>query len=66
MAVINLIKSKMMMFSTKSLLLGNQARVMLMRPQTLVSTQSMLFTGKTESGHKFTTPKMRMRVVRPI
>jgi hypothetical protein len=56
----------MMMFSTKSLLLGNQARVMLMRPQTLVSTQSMLFTGKTESGHKFTTPKMRMRVVRPI
>jgi len=24
------------------------------------------FTGKTESGFKFKTPKMRMRVVRPI
>ncbi len=26
----------------------------------------MLFTGKTESGFKFKTPKLRMRVVRPI
>jgi hypothetical protein len=24
----------------------------------------MSFTGKTESGHKWTTPKLRMRVVR--
>jgi hypothetical protein len=26
----------------------------------------MYFTGKTESGFKFKTPKLRMRVVRPI
>ena len=26
----------------------------------------MLFTGKTESGFKFKTPKLRLRVVRPI
>ena len=32
----------------------------------LLPMQSMLFTGKTESGHKFKTPKLRMRVVRPI
>ena len=24
------------------------------------------FIGKTESGHKFTTPKLRMRCVRPV
>ena len=29
-------------------------------------TQSRFFTGKTESGHKFKTPKMKMRCVRPI
>ena len=32
----------------------------------LLPVQSMLFTGKTESGFKFKTPKLRMRVVRPI
>lgn len=37
-----------------------------MRPQMLTPVQSMFFTGKTESGFKFKTPKMRMRVVRPI
>ena len=26
----------------------------------------MLFTGKTESGFKYKTPQLRMRVVRPI
>ena len=26
----------------------------------------MYFTGKTESGFKYKTPKLRMRVVRPI
>ena len=26
----------------------------------------MLFTGKTESGHKFKTPKMRLRVVHRV
>jgi len=26
----------------------------------------MAFTGKTESGFKFKTPKLRMKVVRPI
>lgn len=28
--------------------------------------QAMCFTGKTESGFKYKTPKLRMRVVRPI
>ncbi len=32
----------------------------------LVMTQMRTFTGKTESGFKFKTPQMRMRVVRPI
>ena len=27
---------------------------------------SRSFTGKTETGHKFTTPKLRMRYVNPI
>ena len=34
------------------------------RYQGLLPMQCMAFTGKTESGHKFTTPKMRLRVVR--
>ena len=34
--------------------------------QPLIPLQCMGFTGKTESGFKFKTPKMRMRVVRPI
>ncbi len=37
-----------------------------MRPQMLLPMQQMLFTGKTESGHKYKTPKLRMRVLRPI
>ena len=38
----------------------------LQRAKTLLPLQSMLFTGKTESGFKFKTPKLRLRVVRPI
>ena len=34
--------------------------------QSLIPIQLMGFTGKTESGFKFKTPKLRMRVVRPI
>jgi hypothetical protein len=34
--------------------------------QPLMPLQCMGFTGKTESGFKFKTPKMRMRVVRPV
>ena len=33
---------------------------------TLVSTPMRSFTGKTESGFKFKTPKLRMRVVNPV
>ena len=32
----------------------------------LIPHQAMFFTGKTESGHKYKTPKMRMRVVNRI
>ena len=32
----------------------------------LLFTQVRCFTGKTESGFKFKTPKMRMRVVHPV
>ena len=32
----------------------------------LLPMQTMNFTGKTESGHKFKTPKLRMRKVKPI
>ena len=34
--------------------------------QPLLTTPLRCFTGKTESGFKFKTPKMRMRVVNPI
>ena len=32
----------------------------------LTTLQCMQFTGKTESGFKFKTPKLRMRTVRPV
>jgi len=40
--------------------------MMFKQPTMLMPLQTMSFTGKTESGHKFRTPKLRMRVVRPI
>ena len=43
-----------------------QSLKQIQRPQMLLPVQSMLFTGKTESGFKFKTPKLRLRVVRPI
>ena len=43
-----------------------QSLKQIQRPQMLLPIQSMLFTGKTESGFKFKTPKLRLRVVRPI
>ena len=35
-------------------------------PQPFMPLAQRCFTGKTESGFKFKTPKMRMRVVRPV
>ena len=34
--------------------------------QSSVLTQTRLFTGKTESGYKYLTPKLRMKNVRPV
>eukprot|EP00347_Sterkiella_histriomuscorum_P010457 403376209 len=34
--------------------------------QSLYMTQLRTFTGKTESGHKFKTPKMRMKHLSPV
>lgn len=41
------------------------AQQMLLRPQMLLPIQTMLI-GKTESGHKFKTPKLRMKRVQRI
>ena len=39
---------------------------MLMQPNLMAAVTCRAFTGKTESGFKWKTPKMRMRKVRPI
>ena len=37
------------------------------RPGLIQATSlARMFTGKTETGYKFTTPKLRMRAVNPI
>lgn len=43
------------LFSTKSSLLVS-----------FYTNSFKYFTGKTETGHKFTTPKLRMKSVKPI
>ena len=36
------------------------------KPTLLLPMQTMLFTGKTEDGHKWKTPKLRMRCVKRV
>ena len=53
------------------MLIANRLRTQSMltgftRSPALIQCQAMLFTGKTESGHKFQTPKMRLRVVHRV
>lgn len=56
-----------MLNHTSKMLVQQQSTFMLLRPQQmLLPCQAMFFTGKTESGFKFKTPKLRMRVVRPV
>ena len=39
---------------------------MLAQPRLILPFQTMNFTGKTEDGHKYRTPKLRMRCVKRV
>ena len=48
------------------MLLNSLARRFLLPQAPIFYSPLRYFTGKTESGFKFKTPKMRMRVVNPV
>jgi len=48
------------------MMMNSLAKTLNRQPVVFMAVQARGFTGKTESGFKFKTPKMRMRVVRPV